>query len=149
MATTPLTLYVPIRQDAASQQAAQEIYKSFATSVHEGLNASQIVHYAHFALVPNADGEDGSQALLLITAFDGPMNPYLSTFWNNDPAIKGAFQAIIDIALTPPPAPVTDLNGFANFVNAHNLNQPADLYSAYPQTVKQILAAFPVAPSAA
>ncbi|MBD2753688.1 hypothetical protein [Spirosoma validum] len=139
---TPLTMYVPIKQDAASQAAAQAIYANFATTTHAGLDASGILHYARVALIPNASGTEGALGLLLVTTFDGAMNPYLSYFWNKDPAIKGAFQAIMDIALDPPSPPVTDLNGFQNFINACNLNQPADLYQAYPQTVAQIESAF-------
>ena len=140
---TPLTLYVPIKQDPISQAAAELVYTSFATGVHAGLDASEILHYARVALVPNAAGSKGTLAILLMTTFDGAMNPYLSYFWNDDPSIKGAFQAIMDIALNPPNPPVTDLNGFQNFINANNLNQPADLYQAYSQTVTQIETAFP------
>ncbi|MFZ1221440.1 MAG: hypothetical protein WAO00_19280 [Chthoniobacterales bacterium] len=141
---TPLTLYVPIKQDAQSQAAAQKIYADFATGVHDGLDASQIVEYARVALIPNLSGE-GTQAIILITTFDGPMNPYLAYFWNEDPTIKGAFAGIAAIALNPPNPPVTDLTGFENFINNNNLNQPQDLYQAYPQTVRQILAKFPPA----
>lgn len=139
---TPLTLYVPIKQDQASQAAAQQVYANFATDAHPGLDASGILHYARIALIPNAKGTDGALALMLVTTFDGAMNPYLDYFWNDDPTIKGAFQAIMDIALDPPNPPVTDLNGFQNFINANNLSQPGDLYQAYPQTVAQIEAAF-------
>ena len=132
----PLTLYVPIKQDAITQAAAQLAYKTFVSSVTAGLNASNIVHYARLALIPNANGK-GILALLLVTTFDGPMNPYLKYFWNTG-ALKQAFQGVAALALNPPNPPVTDLTVFENFINANNLNQPADLYSAYPQTVLQI-----------
>ena len=138
---TPLTLYIPIKQDEASQQAAKAVYESFQTSDHTVLQASQILHYVRTALVPNLPGTPGTLAVLLITTFDGPMNPYLNYFWNI-PSIQQAFGALESIALNPPSPPVTDLTGFINFINANNLNQPADLYAAYPQTVKQIEAAF-------
>ena len=137
----PLTLYIPIKQDTDSQKAAQLIYTNFATQVHTGLDASKIVHYARVALIPNLSGE-GTQAVILITTFDGPMNPYLSYFWNEDPSIKEAFAGLAAIALNPPNPPVTDLTGFENFINSNNLNQPTDLYAAYPQTVSQIEGAF-------
>jgi hypothetical protein len=141
---TPLTLYIPIKQDSDSQNAAQEIYTTFTQGVNTGLDQSQIVHYARVALIPNLSGE-GTQAVLLITTFDGAMNPYLSYFWNDDPTIKAAFAGLAAIALNPPNPPVTDLTGFENFINANNLNQPSDLYQAYPQTVRQIEEAFPSA----
>jgi hypothetical protein len=141
---TPLTLYIPVKQDEESQKAAQEIYTTFTQGVNTGLDQSQIVHYARVALIPNLSGE-GIQAVVLITTFDGPMNPYLSYFWNDDASIKAAFAGLAAIALNPPNPPVTDLTGFENFINANNLNQPSDLYQAYPQTVSQILQAFPSA----
>jgi hypothetical protein len=138
----PLTLYVPIKQDASSQAIAQKVYDNFVEGVQKGLDEADIVHYARVALIPNASGE-GINAIILITTFDGPMNPYLAFFWKN-PGTKLAFSTIAAIALDPPNPPVTDLNGFENFINSNNLNVGAspgnvgDLYQAYPQTVKEI-----------
>jgi hypothetical protein len=137
----PLTLYVPIKQDAISQAGAQLAYSTFVKSVQPGLDASNIVHYARLALIPNASGE-GTNAILLITTFDGPMNPYLKFFWESE-NVKKAFDGIAAIALDPPDPPVTTLNGFQNFINENNLNQPGDLYEAYPQTVDEIKKAYP------
>ena len=139
--TNPLTLYVPIKQDALSQAAAQLAYESFVKSVQAGLDSSGIVHYARVALIPNASGV-GTYAILLITTFDGPMNPYLSFFWSN-PNTQKAFAGIAAIALDPPVPPVTDITGFENFIDENNLSEPGDLYKAYPQTVKEIEQAFP------
>jgi hypothetical protein len=133
----PLTLYVPIRQDALTQAAAKAAAADFVQSVKAGLDASGIVHYARVALIPNLSGK-GIQAIVLITTFDGPMNPYLQFFWNN-PGTQKAFAGIAAIALNPPKPPVTNVTGFENFINKNNLNQPGDLYQAYPQTVKQIV----------
>jgi hypothetical protein len=132
----PLTLYVPIRQDALTQAAAKAAAADFVQSVKAGLDASNIVHYARVALIPNLSGK-GIQAIVLITTFDGPMNPYLQFFWNN-PGTQKAFAGIAAIALNPPKPPVTNVTGFENFINKNNLNQPQDLYQAYPQTVEQI-----------
>jgi hypothetical protein len=133
----PLTLYVPIRQDALTQAAAKAAAADFVKSVQAGLDESGIVHYARLALIPNLTGK-GIQALLLVTTFDGPMDPYLQFFWNNTGTQK-AFAGIAAIALTPPKPPVTNVIGFQNFINKNNLNQPKDLYQAYNLTVKQIL----------
>ena len=133
----PLTLYVPIKQAPLTQAAAKAAAADFVQSVKAGLDASGIVHYARLALIPNLTGK-GIQAILLITTFDGPMNPYLQFFWNN-PGTQKAFAGIAAIALTPPKPPVTNVTGFENFINKNNLNQPTDLYQAYTQTVKQIL----------
>jgi hypothetical protein len=138
----PLTLYVPIKQDATSQAIADKVYANFVEGVQKGLDEANIVHYARVALIPNASG-GGTNAIILITTFDGPMNPYLAFFWKN-PGTKLAFSTIASIALDPPNPPVSDLNGFENFINSNNLNVGAspgnvgDLYEAYPQTVKEI-----------
>ncbi|MGI4873120.1 MAG: hypothetical protein ACRYFX_18325 [Janthinobacterium lividum] len=145
---TPLTLYVPIKQDAASQAAAKQVYDTFTTEAHTVLDQSKILHYVRLALVPNAQGTEGYLALLLITTFDGAMNPYLNYFWGQ-PAVKAVFVGITEVALYPPNPAVTDLTGFINFINANNLNQPQDLYQAYPQTVIQIAGAFPPTQAAA
>jgi hypothetical protein len=137
----PLTLYVPIKQDPITQAEAQLAYDNFVSSVQHGLDGSNIVHYARLALIPNPGGS-GILAICLITTFDGPMNPYLKFFWNNG-ALQKVFSGLASIALDPPKLPVTDLTGFENFINDNNLNNPNDLYGAYPQTVRQIKGAFP------
>ena len=109
----------------------------FVNSVKAGLDAAEIVHYARLALIPNLSGS-GIQAILLVTTFDGPMNPYLQFFWK-DPGTQKAFAGVAALALHPPQPPVTDLNGFERFINKNNLNQPSDLYQAYTKTVKQII----------
>src|SRR5205085_12638871 len=106
----PLTLYVPIKQDAATQAAAKLAAAGFVNSVKAGLDAAEIVHYARLALIPNLSGS-GIQAILLVTTFDGPMNPYLQFFWK-DPGTQKAFAGVAALALHPPQPPVTDLNGF-------------------------------------
>jgi hypothetical protein len=138
---TPLTLYVPIKQDSESQNAAIAINGGFGEGSRSGLDNSKIVHYARVALIPNLSGQ-GIQAVVLITTFDGPMNPYLAVFWNGDPFVKAAFAGIAAIALNPPNPPVTDITGFQNFINDNNLNKPGDLYQAYTQTVDKIQQAF-------
>jgi hypothetical protein len=138
---TPLTLYVPIKQDAATQSAAEAVYQAFPPpGIIKDLQT--IVHYARIALVPNATGQ-GILALLVITTFDGPMNPYLKFFWDS-PGFQALFQGVANMALTPPNPPVTDLTGFENFIINNNLNNKStDLYQSYPQTVQQILSKFP------
>jgi hypothetical protein len=138
---TPLSLYIPIRQDAETQAAAQESYAGFVAQITPGLDEAQIVHYARLILVPNLDGK-GILAVLLITTFDGPMNPYLKFFWSQ-PGFQAVFAGFAAMALTPPDPPVTDLTSFETFIDSNNLSKPADLYQIYPQTVLQILAAFP------
>jgi hypothetical protein len=136
---TPLTLYIPIKQDLISQIAAKALYKDFSNIVTGILTEIQIVHYARLILIPNADG-DGINAITLITAFDGAMDPYLSTFWNSGSGFKSLLNAIAAIALVHPPLPIVTESVFANFITSNNLSQPDDLYEAYADTVVQVLA---------
>jgi hypothetical protein len=138
----PLTLYIPIKQDPTSQAAAEEFAKNLIPNAKGRLDESNIVHYARLASIPNNPIGTGILALCLITSFDGPMNPYLRFFWN-DGALQEVFKTLAKFALNPPNPPVTDLTSFEIFINSNNLNQPADLYNAYPQTVQQIRAKFP------
>jgi hypothetical protein len=135
----PLTLYIPIKQDPKSQEAAKEFAETLIPNAKKRLDASGIVHYARVAQIPNGTG---ILALCLITTFDGPMNPYLKFFWN-DGTLKEVFKTLAGFALNPPNPPVTDLTSFEIFINSNNINQPADLYNAYPQTVQQIWTKFP------
>jgi hypothetical protein len=134
----PLTLYIPIKQDAITQAEAQLAYDNFAHSVKKGLDDSHIVHYARLALIPNTNAP-GILAVCLITTFDGPMIPYLDFFWNNG-ALFEAFSAIANIALHAPNPPITknDQTGFENFITNNNLNKPGDLYQAYTHSVRWI-----------
>jgi hypothetical protein len=137
----PLTLYVPVSQNPLIQKGLPTLAAGFVKSVKDGLDASEIVHYARLALIPNLSGK-GIQAICLITTFDKAMNPYLEFFWKNE-GTRNAFKGIAAIALHPPNPPVGDsLTAFENFINSNNLNQPGDLYQAYPQTVAQIKNAF-------
>jgi len=145
----PLTLYVPIKQDAETQAKAFLAYQAFVPAVTDGLNKSGILHFANLSLVPNAkkdnpDGKTPYLALLLTTTFDGAMNPYLKFFWDN-PSTQAAFAGLAALALNPPVPAVKDLIGFENFINSNNLSKPSDLYRGYTQTVAQIHAKFPPA----
>jgi len=129
-------MYVPIKQDKKSQAAAAAAAQNFVKQVKKGLDEAAIVHYAKLVLIPNPNGK-GTLAIFLHTEFDGAMKPYLKVFWD-DPRTQTAFQVVAALALDPPNPPVTDLNGFVNFITKTNLSAPSDLYSAYTKTVKQI-----------
>lgn len=143
----PLSLYVPIKQDFLSQAAAKAAYQTFVAQVKPGLDKVKIVHYARLILIPNANDKSTTHAVLLITTFDGPMNPYLKFFWNT-PGFRNTFKGFADLAATQPSPPVTDLTSFELFINNNNLSKPRDLYAAYPQTIVQIDNAFKQKPKA-
>jgi len=138
---TPLTLYLPIKQDSETQTVVKKLYDGFVEQITPALDEAKIVHYARLVLIPNANGA-GTLAAVVITTFDGPMNPYLKFFWQSE-GFKTFFLAFASLALVKPNPPVTDLTSFETFINSNNLSEPQDLYQAYPQTVLQIDAAFP------
>jgi hypothetical protein len=135
---TPLSLYVPIKQGKIAQATAQKLYDDFLSIVTPILTEIQIVHYARLVLIPNASGSK-INAIMLVTTFDGAMNPYLNTFWDTGASFKGLVNAIAAIALNPPSLPILTLNAFENFINGNNLSQSTNFYQAYPNTVIQIL----------
>jgi hypothetical protein len=143
----PLTMYVPIYQTPEAQATAQAAYENFNNAITKtSLDAMAIVHYARIALVPNTNGV-GIAGMLVITEFDGNMNSYLEAFYKNSDTIKAAFIVIIQLWANKPadfptnPADIT-YTIFSNFINERNLSQSTDLYFAYPQSVKQIVAKF-------
>lgn len=143
----PLTMYVPIYQTDEAQATAQAAYQNFNNKLTKAaLDKLAIVHYARIALVPNTDGK-GIAGILVITEFDGNMNSYLKTFYDNSPTIKAAFIGVISLWANKPKDFPTDPKDitftiFSNFINERNVSQVKDLYAAYPQSVKQIVAKF-------
>ena len=134
----PLTLYIPIKQDTATQAAAQAAHDHFVSSYTEALDHFGKVHYARFVLIPNP-GAAGILALCVITSFDGAMNPYLTDFWNDD-TLRKVFAGLADMALGE--LSITDYTGFETFINNHNLSKMGELYQAYDHTVLQIKTRF-------
>lgn len=143
----PLTMYVPIYQTPEAQETATTAYQNFNNALTKtSLDKMAIVHYARIALVPNTDGK-GIAGMLVITEFDGNMNSYLEAFYNNSTTIKTAFLVIIGLWANKPanfPTNPDDITYtiFSNFINERNLSKSTDLYYAYPQSVKQIVAKF-------
>ncbi|WP_163407521.1 alpha-protein kinase family protein [Flavobacterium ajazii] len=143
----PLTMYVPIYQTADAQAIAQSVAENFNNELTKAaLDKMAIVHYARIACVPNSNGE-GIAGVLVITEFDGNMNSYLEAFYKNSPTIKTAFIGLIGLWANKPegfPTNPDDITFdiFSNFINDRNISQPKELYFAYPQSVKQIVAKF-------
>jgi hypothetical protein len=142
----PLTLYVPIKQDDGTQFAAQQISDNFPKVVGPGLDAVGIVHFARMALILNpaadpATGKKKINAILLLTEYDGNMTEYLSAFWHAPGGgVKTAFITLATLMLDGPKDPQNfELEDFENFITGNNLNKDSDNYSAYPDTVADIL----------
>ena len=141
--TNPLTFYTRVKQDADSQSRIQTILEAIP-AIRDALQRSQIVHYARFVAVPNdqRNPKAGVQAMMVITEFDGDMPGYIEFFFK-DPKINQAFTLLGEISVKQPAIPL-ELNDFTNWVEANNLSgKPDSLWTAYPQTVVQILSQFP------
>ncbi|RYY96905.1 MAG: hypothetical protein EOO11_12260 [Chitinophagaceae bacterium] len=141
---SPLMLYVPIKQTPGAQAAAQMAVQNFAAGVKAGLDDSGIVHYAVLSLIPNPPGAAGidpkaSAGVLLMTAFDLPLVPYLETFWKKGPGIKQALQGLAAISANEE-APIETVQQFVDFIVKYNLANEfsKNFYQAYPDTVMQI-----------
>lgn len=153
----PLSLFMPLLPTAnlaeleATLAAAQQ-------QIDNGLKAVGTVHYARFLLLDRsqgnlqpAQGSSGPFVLAVITEYDGSFNAYIQDFVAQMAPIFNALLAFVEggAAVTP----VQDnINAFTLFIQQNDASQhapnngggqPGDgLYSAYPQTVQQILAAF-------
>jgi|GEM_PF-1475512 len=150
---TPLTMYVPIKQEPPFQALALAAVDKFKDGVKAGLDLAGIVHYATLALVPNMPASPGKPpvgyaGILLMTNFDLAMDPYLGVFWDMGGGIKDAIKAIAMIAFDPVP-PITKKPQFQKYINSVNLTPKpttgewTNFYQAYDKTVAQILPAKP------
>ncbi|NNE13944.1 MAG: hypothetical protein HKN51_03140 [Saprospiraceae bacterium] len=140
---SPLTFYLPIKQDKESQAAVEENIKNFAAFVKESLDETQIVHYATVALIPNPPPAKGNFAILLLTNFDKAMEPYLTVFWNT-PKVRELTVKLVDIALYPPEGEIKTVQDYIKFLTSNNLTPQTgptwtNFYEAYPNTVSQII----------
>ena len=149
MSANPLTMYVPIYQTEDAQNKAKFVHAHFNNAITKAaLDKMAIVHYARIALVPNYSAKaSGIAGILVITEFDGNMDQYLEAFFKNSDGIKAAFIALIELWAFKPEGFPTDpkkitYDIFSNFINDRNVSESADLYYAYPQSVKQIVDAF-------
>lgn len=149
---SPLTLYVPIKQELIAQLGAGEAQKSFVKGVGPALDALGIVHYARLSVIHNPKGSAFPiAAIILITSFDKNMKDYLNAFWVSN-AVKTAFIGLASIMQGGPDHPENfDFDAFVNFIKANNLNkevpdgsgQYESFYEAYPGiTVADILDVF-------
>jgi hypothetical protein len=141
--TEPLTLYVAVKQDPLSQIASKLLIKAvFTGKGHLIEDDESFLHYYRGVGIPNPTG-NGIAGILIITEFVGAMNPYLTYFFGLT-AIHLLFETLYLVAVDPPVQPYNETN-FQNYINANNLNQPADLSFAYTATVAQIVTKFPPA----
>lgn len=155
----PLTLVMALDIDAAQLPELQEVVAKAQEEIDGALTAVGTVHFARVLVLDTSSPNlqftatpKGPFALSVITAYDGDFTRYTQDFVNK---IHDVFDALLQFTtggkdLVPVQQHVSE---FTAFVAANDLSQlPPNngdnrLYSAYPQTVQQILAKFPPAPA--
>jgi hypothetical protein len=147
---SPLTLLMPIIPGTNVMELAATLEK-YQTEINTALTSIGTVHFARFLLLDRstANLQPGGAAsdqlvLAVITEYDGSFQAYIGDFVAQ---IGQVFDALLQFvvggaALTPVANNVAAFSAFvaANDASQHQPNE--GLYSAYPQTVQQILACF-------
>ncbi len=146
----PLTLMMPIIPGTNLTELAGTLAK-YQTDIDQALTSIGTVHYARFLLLdrstanlqPSGTATD-QLVLAVITEYDGSFQQYIGDFVAQ---IGNVFDALLQFVvggkeLTPVANNVAAFSAFitANDASEHQPNE--GLYSAYPQTVQQVLACF-------
>ena len=147
----PLTLVMPLKEDIDLQQLGG-LLTTTRPEIEAALQSIGTVHYARFVILdastPNLQpGPTGPYKLAVITSYDNDFETYIQDFVNH---IGMIFDAVLSVTTDGTGlVPVRDnVEAFADYVAKHDAsrNPPNDafpLYSAYPCTVQQVLAADP------
>ncbi len=153
----PLTLMLPVLPGQLGPLMAA-LAKS-GTTIGDALGSIGTVHFARTALIdasqPNLQPQPpftgtGPYFVGIITEYDGDFNTYIAEFVSQVGAVFDILLSHVvgGAALVPVKA---HLQQFQKFLAANDMSQQqfgpgqmnAGLYAAYPQTVQDILAAFP------
>lgn len=151
----PLTLVMALTIDTDQLPELAAVVAKAQEEINQALTTVGTVHYAR-VLVLNTSSPNlqmgaapaGPYALGVITAYDGSFDAYTQDFVN---VIGDVFNELLAFTVGGKAVIPVQKNvaAFTAFVAANDLSQhpPNDsgnrLYSAYPQTVQQILAKFP------
>ncbi len=153
--TNPLTLMMPVVPNTKLLTIIETLAEN-QTAIDEALASIGTVHFARFSLLDrskpnlqpdlsNINATSDTLIIGVITEYDGSFNAYISDFVAQ---LGDVFNALLAFVVDGDSVtPVQDnLAAFNAFVTENDASQhkPNDtLYAAYPQTVQQILAAFP------
>lgn len=151
----PLTLMMPVLPGTTLVSIATLLAEN-QPAIDAALASIGTVHFARFSLLdrsqPNlqpdlAKAADPSDTLVIgvITAYDGDFKPYISDF---SAQLGDVFNALLKnviggAAITPVQNNLAEFQAFIARNDASQHEPNTTLYGAYPQTVQQILAAFP------
>jgi hypothetical protein len=148
----PLTLIMPLKEGVDVQKLAQTLAAA-APQINAALTSIGTVHFARFVVFdassPNLQpaSANGPFRLAVITEYDKSFDSYIQDFVNK---IGGVFDVLLSFTADGESLiPVSkNVKAFTAYVAKNDASQhlpPGQeaLYSAYPQTVQKILAAFP------
>jgi hypothetical protein len=146
----PLTLIIPLKEGVDLGQLGKSLAE-LQPQIDAALEAVGTVHYARFVVFDRSSpdlqpkGGAGPFSLSVITSFDGDFDVYIQDFVTK---VGPVFNALLSFSADGTGlVPVAEhLQGFTDYVAAHNASQQPPnnafgLYSAYPYTVQQVLAA--------
>ena len=149
----PLTLMMPVLPGTSLISIAATLAES-QKQIDAALESIGTVHFARFLLLdssqpnlqPNMKDVLPSNTLIIgvVTEYDGDFNAYIQDFVSQ---LGNVFDALLGFvvggaALIPVANNVTAFEAFITVNDASQHVPNNTLYSAYPQTVQQILAAF-------
>jgi hypothetical protein len=147
---SPLTLIMPVIPGTSPVVIAQTLAQ-YQSQLDAALQSIGTVHYARTLyldtsvanLQPNAQST-GPFVICVITEYDGSFDAYIGDFVAQ---VGTVFDALLQFVVGGPALiPVANnVAGFTAFIaqNDASQHQPNEgMFSAYPQTVQQILAAF-------
>ncbi len=147
----PLTLLMPVKSGFLELPALAATLLMQQKALHEALTTIGTVHYARILILDRTNANlrpdlKGPYVLAVITEYDGSFQAYIGDFVAKVGDIFDALLKHVDggDALLPVK---NNVDAFGAFIAANDASQHAPndkpLYQAYPQTVQQILAAFP------
>lgn len=147
----PLSLIMPLKDGVDLKQLAGFVAQA-KPHIDHALSTIGTVHFARFVVLDASTsnlqpGGPGPYKLAVITSYDSDFNTYIQDFVNN---IGDVFDALLSMtadgaSLVPVQQNVA---AFTKYVAQNDASQNApnsefQMYSAYPCTVQQVLAADP------
>src|SRR5262245_27081872 len=122
-----LTLTLPLKQDAESQQKLAQLQKhvfntpEFKKKISAALNESETVYFARFIVIDN-------KYIQINTTFDGDDREYAIYFFEK---LRDVYKPVYELVEQGPTGADFNLENYLSFNEAHKL-EPFFSYSAFP-----------------
>jgi hypothetical protein len=145
----PLSLFVPFKQGPIPQATLQLLAHTLNGNQ---LPSDTLIHFAMVALIPNPPTSrfpKRKAGLLLITCFDGTMEPYLGFFWKKNGA-KAIWAGIVALGANTPKKLKDKVEWakseahFTTYINENDRAQDGDLSGSYTASLPNIFKEFPI-----